>query len=468
MTAPTTPASAIHPVLREAEAIASLLAEGMAMARQAVRDAEGFKQLVGIVFHLAADDQPVPLPALIADVASSLLTGESRLPPGSDRPEIRAYDDFVLAKLGMDRLLERAGEAIQNLPIDDRPRGIAYLLKEIRGRLDLPAVELSPGVVRGLLDRSAEELAAWAGELSPLTLSLLRGTAAAFRNAADVLVLEDVLALEQRTALLPFGQYLAHRQILQTSKWFRVQARIPTRRATRRRQVATRLRDEDQYPIGGYSSISNRGALESLLHSQLAYMEPTGADRPDLFDLKYLRDELFYYARDENDFHRQRRSFRIAFHPSLFAARRKDAELPVQRIILALGLVDAMIQELREKLATEALTFSIAFLPVDGQPELNHERELVSLAQRDAIQRGELVLERPGVTEWTDGLRKARESGACEALLIGYGQPAREDASVLDLAHAVPALHPAHAGHEASLADAWLGVYQALLVEWLG
>ena len=30
------------------------------------------------------------------------------------------------------------------------------------------------------------------------------------------------------------------------------------------------------------------------------------AERPDLFDIKFLRDELLYYARDENRFLRRR------------------------------------------------------------------------------------------------------------------------------------------------------------------
>ena len=60
----------------------------------------------------------------------------------------------------------------------------------------------------------------------------------------------------------------------------------------------TRALDEDTYPVGGFTSISTRGSIESLLHSQLAYMETD--ERPDLFDIKFLRDELLYYARDEN------------------------------------------------------------------------------------------------------------------------------------------------------------------------
>ena len=62
-------------------------------------------------------------------------------------------------------------------------------------------------------------------------------------------------------------------------------------------------------------------------------------DRSDLFDIKFLRDELLYYARDENQFLRRRRTFVVAFFPDLVQARFKDVELPCQRIVLLLALV---------------------------------------------------------------------------------------------------------------------------------
>ena len=76
-----------------------------------------------------------------------------------------------------------------------------------------------------------------------------------------------------------------------------------------RREVPTRVLDEDTYPVGGFTSLSTKGTVESLLQSQLAYMEREPELRPDLFDVKYVRDELYYYSRDENQFLRRRRTF---------------------------------------------------------------------------------------------------------------------------------------------------------------
>src|SRR5207248_5671472 len=104
--------------------------------------------------------------------------------------------------------------------------------------------------------------------------------------------------------------------------------------------------------------------------SQLAMMEE---ERPDLFDLKYLRDELLYYSRDENQFLRRRQTFVLALWPDLAAARLKDAELPYQRIIVLLSWLVALVRRLIDWLSTDALTFRIAFLgEADG---LAAERE---------------------------------------------------------------------------------------------
>src|SRR5205807_6320550 len=123
--------------------------------------------------------------------------------------------------------------------------------------------------------------------------------------------------------------------------------------------VPTRILEEDMYPIGGFASISTRGSIESLLHSQLAFME---TDRPDLFDVKFLRDELLYYSRDENSFLRRRRTFVFALYPDLIPARFKDAELPYQRIVLLLALLRSTVSTLIDWLNTDSLVFEIILI----------------------------------------------------------------------------------------------------------
>ena len=208
------------------------------------------------------------------------------------------------------------------------------------------------------------------------------------RRMAEVLGPEDVIALEQRTAIADMGQYVAHRQILTATA--RIEARLPTRPVkplTGRREVPTRILDEDQYPVGGYTSIATKGSIESLLHSQLAYMED---DRPDLFDMKFVRDELFYYSRDENQFLRRRRLFSFVFDADLIDARFKDVELPAQRIVMTLALVLVLIRKLTAWLSADALQFELLFVSgADGNPKsLGHERELMQLLLGELVERG--------------------------------------------------------------------------------
>src|SRR5439155_13129065 len=160
---------------------------------------------------------------------------------------------------------------------------------------------------------------------------------AAARRAAEVRGPEEVFELGHGTALAELGRRVALRQVLQTAA--RLEAGLPKHKPRPHaspREVPTRVLDEDTYPVGGFASIATRGTIESLLHSQLAFMEPATAPRPDLFDIKFVRDELLYYSRDENQFLRRRRSFVIALLPDLVHARFKDVELPTQRIVLAL------------------------------------------------------------------------------------------------------------------------------------
>src|SRR5262249_53144305 len=135
--------------------------------------------------------------------------------------------------------------------------------------------------------------------------------------------------------------------------------------------------------------------IESLLHSQLSYMEP--GERPDLFDIKFLRDELLYYSRDENNFFRRRRTYIFALFPDLTGARFKDAALPWQRIILLLAGIAALVGKLSEWLTTDALQFDLVLVESGKAPDLAPERELLEMLFREQITAGTVTVSRvPG------------------------------------------------------------------------
>ena len=152
--------------------------------------------------------------------------------------------------------------------------------------------------------------------------------------------------------------------------------------------------DEDQYPVGGYTSISTRGSIESLLHSQLAYMED---ESPDLFDMKFVRDELFYYSRDENQFLRRRRAFVFVLFPDLLAARFKDPELPHQRIVMLQSAILALVRRLTEWLSTDAIRFEVLFVQDGEKKPLAEEATLARAAAPRA--------DRTRAMRWSSGYR---------------------------------------------------------------
>ena len=115
-------------------------------------------------------------------------------------------------------------------------------------------------------------------------------------------------------------------------------------------------------------------------------------ERPDLFDIKYIRDELLYYARDENQFLRRRRTFLVVLHPDLVHSRVKDPDLPYQRGVLLLGLLLAVVRKLSEWLSTDALVFEFLFLAGEEGETLTSERELLQMLFRERIENGTVVL----------------------------------------------------------------------------
>lgn len=380
--------------------------------------------------ELASGGEPLPPTGFIADVGH-LVFDAGHGPDHRDQPAVpgwpeglaRAYEDLVLGRLDADGSIARAADALGRYRGRDRDRGLVFLLEQVRRRAGFGGVQINPAVIKTMLELATEEIMTTAWEAlardgpMPILHELYEELIAAVRDAADALGPEDVFELEHGTALAAFGQRVALRQVLRAAADFEAgQSPTPPRRAARRHDVATHWVDEDTYPVGGFSSISTRGSIESLLHSQLAYMEPD--ERPDLFDIKYVRDELLYYARDENQFLRRRRSYLIALDPGLVRARVKDADLPYQRIVLLLALLVAAVRTLTNWLSEEALVFEFLFLDGPDGPLLDAEREVVEMILREAIANGTALTDRISIAELpARGKARSRRS-LCHCLIV--------------------------------------------------
>ena len=392
--------------IRDPDLARQHLLAGLWTARAVKLDEETVATVLQWALQIASGGQSLPLLGFVADVghvALGELKGVSADEPrpalrGLETSLLRKYEDYVLGKLYADMSFERGADALLRFQGRDRIKGLAFLVHQFQRRAQMPGVQITPGVLKTLAVAKPEDLLvdSWTrfdelGASESLTAELQQ-LIDAVRNTGDVLASEDIFELEHGTALAEFGQRLALRQVLQAAHYFEEQ--LPhqkPRPIQRRQQIATHILDEDTYPVGGYTSISTRGSVESLLQSQLSYMEVD--ERPDLFDIKFLRDELLYYSRDENQFFRRRQTFVIALYGDLINARVKDGGLPWQRIVLVLGLLVALVRKLIAWLSDDALTFEFLIVDPKGGAKFDDERTLLEMLFREEIASGTVIVE---------------------------------------------------------------------------
>ncbi|HLW67624.1 MAG TPA: hypothetical protein VKS79_20070 [Gemmataceae bacterium] len=398
----------------------------------------------------------------------------------------RTYEDYVLGRIYRDSFFERAGHALRKYDKKQNwARGLAFLIRQIRRHTRIPGVLLSPSILRAMRDLQEQEILdegrrSWEKDgLMPLLETCYQSMAESFRNSAEILLEVDVRALENGVALQPESQQLAHEQVMTAAKLLSDQ--LPSRKLkplVGRHEVPTRVLDEDTYPVGGYASIATHGSIESLLHSQLAYMEPAG--RPDLFDIKYLRDELFYYSRDENQFLRRRRTFVFAFYPDLVEARTKDPDVPFQRIIMLLGLLYAAIGKLIEWLSDDSLKFVFVFL-TDGEIfPLRHEYGLLEMLFREQMDnksvqilpahKEDKLVSAFRQADLTDLCRREAQRSLCHCLLMSAQEQSLDTDEVLVTRLLLDEVHPTIGGpaDPAALStDDWAPALERLLQLWI-
>lgn len=385
--------------LRDSEEARTYLTQGIWLQRLADTNSQTIAAPIQCAMNLAANDEIVPPVGFIADVIRLVLFSDQpiarrQVVAGSLSPQaVRSYDDYVLGKLYSDATFERASVAICRYETEQRIQAIAWLIARICDRINFEGVVLSPAVARSLQGMPAEDLLTQGSEsiseagLIPLLVDAYQRLTIDIRRVGEVLSAEDVFELEKGTALVDFGQRLALRQVVRCCEDF--SAILPhkaPRPTTRQRNVPTHIMEEDTYPIGGFISISTKGSIESLLHSELAFMETDEAHRPDLFELKFVRSELLYYSRDENAFLRHRRTFQFVLFPDLSECRVKDVGQSYQRLIQVLAFQVTLIRKLIEWLSDDAVIFEFHFIKSSKKDSLSDEQELMEMMLSDQIQ----------------------------------------------------------------------------------
>ena len=390
--------------LRDPDQVAGWLSTGLCLMRMDRPSERSLGRAIPWIQASISDAPALPPVGVIADIGTLLEGGKLSLAEAMPvteprlRAAVRAYEDTLLGRLAADGRFEAASDALARLPEETRAEGVAVLVAQLLRHILYPeATAVSPAVARRVLMRPQEELLSLGlAGLGPGAEELQSGLIPGYEQLVhrarhtDVLLTDkDVFTLENLTVLRSMAQRVAIHQMVDAAQLLeRGLPRRLRRRPGRRGGTPTKIEDESAYPTGGFAAITNAGAMENIVCSELVYMEDT--DEFDLFDVRFAEGELLFYSRDESVFLRNQRWITILLHPDLTRARFKDAELPWQRLVLVLGLLLCAVRRLHDWLSEEALLFRFVFLDrLDGPPApLSDEQELLGLLLREWIEKG--------------------------------------------------------------------------------
>lgn len=465
----------------------AFIAAAMSLARDAATSPTWFETSVRALEAAYGERPLLPAPTLALDL-TALLNGERLLPvvPATQEPvreAMRGYEDHVLARLTSDRRWTRLTEAVAGLQKELRPAAVALVTAQLLTRLKLSGgTGVSTGVVRRFAVKSPEEVleagraALYDEELAARIVEGLTLMAKAARRTRELLSDAEVFLVENLAALKGLAARVALAQLAEVAQ--EVDEQLPTRlrgQVFEDGDAPTALEEDSAYPVGGFSSISTSGSLENLVTSELIYMEQ-GDDptlRPDLFDVRFVENELLYYARDESVAVRKKRTLVLVFDPSLQRSRVKDPGESYQRLVWLLGSVTALVRKLSEWLNTEALRFELVFSAEGDEAALVEEEGVLSLLLREYRERGQVDVRR--VDSTLGAVREAREQHRgrarvmlfCTRLPSGLEGPSAPDA-IIDVSGPRPRVHWADASQEVddgatNGSEAWASTTRQLL-----
>ena len=414
--------------LRDPEFAKSYLLEGILLSRTQPVSEATVELALRLAMEITSDGTPLPPLGLVVDIgiiATNFGTERPKLArvPGFDDGIARKYEDYVLGKIYSDISFERAIDAIARYENRDKDRAIAYLICQLCRRCNVGGAILSPAVIKTLQKEEHGDILLQAHELissdgiSSDMCDDYESVITSIQSSGELLGVEDVFELEHGTALAEFGQRIALRQVLRVAA--ELQKDLPNqkpRSRTRSYSVATNILEEDFYPVGGFSSISNKGTIESLLRSELAYIDK--GIRPDLFDIKFARGELLYYSRDENQFLRRRLTFVFTLYPDLVAARFKDSQLQWQRIILVMAILFVIVNRLTQWLSDDSLKFHFLFADEPGADGLDDEINLLETLFREQMENGTVEIQSMDNTEVGGFCDDLARKSLCQNLLV--------------------------------------------------
>ncbi|HAA55560.1 MAG TPA: hypothetical protein DCE42_12435 [Myxococcales bacterium] len=208
---------------------------------------------------------------------------------------------------------------------------------------------------------------------------------------SEILREEDIFEIEHWDVLNTEDLRIGCRQILEIE---RMLGEIDARQiaiADEGADVETAFVDETHYPTGGLSELTNRGSFENLVLSELVYIE----DGPevDLFEVRFVENELLYYLRDSGQLRRKRRSIHLIIDLDT-TFQLKSSGYDYQFSILAQGFLLRIARDLFKVFEHDAVQFHFHYVTGEQDTEaIEREIEIMRLLLADEVQHGWVTLD---------------------------------------------------------------------------
>lgn len=371
---------------------------------------------------------------LLALLVEGGLSGAAAPAEPALRDALRGWEDHVLSRLLADVRWGRVSDAWGGLPPALRPRAAGLLAARVDQALGGAHGEgLSVATVRRLREAAAAELAAQgrralAEGLADVAAEALRQAARRARGGAALLTDADVALVERFEALEALGARVLLAQLALEAQEQLTGLPARPRHGARQAEALTRLDDASEYPMGGFAELTTRGTPENLVPAELAGLDDH--ERPDLFDVRYVENELLFYARDEGVALRRRRSVALVVDPSVSALRVVEPGRGVQRLVVALGMLSAVLRRVLEWLDPGTVRFALVFPHGADEAPFAEEARVLELLLHAERERGAVEVLRCSPAALEERLEAALGPGAARVRLVA-GAGAEDTAVVV-------------------------------------
>lgn len=378
-----------------------LLLAGLRLRRFQPRNPDWLNHVFTLARLLTSQGQCVPWLGFLVDLEAWIEHGGTDQMGGqhhdlASHPVYLKYQDVVLDRWHRDPDMSRVRQAMLSRSPADRREGLLYLLETWVNAGVLPGFHANGAILatgmpgREISDERARDLVEMQGWPEPI-LALARVTIQSFGSVRQLMdpgvvdLIERGLATMDRAPRVQMAQIITARHHLIEKLGPIIPQSVDTVRA-----IPTRERAAGDVPLGGYNAISTRGRFESLVPSQLVWLDiPIG--QATLFAVKHERQELLYYSRQDNRLHQRLRRIAFVIDDGLVGARNKPKSLPFQKLTLMLSSLLALWSRLEGTLAREALRLSWIF--VGNRHKLKNEFQLLSRLLAPEVAEGRITFE---------------------------------------------------------------------------